>query len=127
MSGHDRLIALVRRYLSPEEIARSLVFWDRRGLRAGEPVGPAVPALVAPFDCTVVFVDLAPGANWAHPARYLFIEVDTERCTVAPAAFPPYLADPPDTYVLILRHGERPLDERDFRPAVDKPRGGEEP
>lgn len=120
----DGVFALVMKNLPQEQTRRSLIFWDRRILKKGQPAGPTVPSVVAPFDCTVVFADLAPDANWAHPARYLFINPDTGRCVIEAAAFPPYLDDPPQTYVLLARYGELPHDKSELQSAIGNARGG---
>lgn len=115
------VLALVAKHLSQDEIRRSLIFWDRRMLKKHQSVGPAAPSVVAPFDCTVVFADLAPNANWSHPARYIFIDPDTGRCAIEAAAFPPYLDDPPQTYLLLARYGELSQEESELRSAVGCP------
>ena len=85
-----------------------MIYWDRRVLHAGDPVGPAVPARRAPFDCTLVFVDLMPDRNWAHPVLYLFVDLDTGRCEIEQDSFPPYLDEQPETFVVLMQHGVEP-------------------
>lgn len=51
--------------------------------------------IVVPEDSILVFQDLQPGANFAHPCRYLFHSPEDGRLLHAePASFPPEVADP---------------------------------
>lgn len=55
-------------------------------------------------DTVMVFVDEHPRLNWGHPCRYLlFSPQDAGVYAEVPAAFPPYLGDEPDSYVLFQR------------------------
>jgi hypothetical protein len=59
-----------------------------------------------PFDGTAVFVDLAPGANWAHPCLFVLVDAATLAASVVEASLPPRGYELPGTSVL-LRYGKR--------------------
>jgi hypothetical protein len=43
----------------------------------------------------VAFVDLEPGVNWGHRARYLLIDRDSQDVRALDAQFPPFLRGMP--------------------------------
>jgi len=109
------VLEIVRNTLSPEQIERSFIYWDRRSLKKGEQIKAGPQTITIPFDGTMIFVDLAPRFNWAHPCLYLLVNERDLRTEVAKASFPPYSNEFPETFIIILRYGEEPPHERYFQ------------
>ncbi len=64
-----------------------------------------------PFDGMMVFVDLAPRANWAHPCLYLLVDGQSLSARVIPASIPPDIDQSDESYIMILDHGQVPPNE----------------
>jgi hypothetical protein len=109
-----RVLEVIRSTLSAEQLKGSLVFWDTRVHEEGEELGIGSQTLTMPFAGTLVFVDLAPAYNWAHPCLYIFIDRITEKTQVMKESFPPFMGTPDENYVILLRYGEIPPHERYF-------------
>jgi len=117
--SNDEILNLVLGKLSQEQIKQSFIYWDRRARPRGDPIKIGPQTFEMPFDGTMVFVDFAPRANWAHPCLYVFVNVETNYTQILEASFPPNI-DPTDkSYIIILRFGKQPPHERYFS-AFDK-------
>jgi hypothetical protein len=108
-----RILDVAKGALSPQRLEGSLIYWNARTLKAGEVVISSPRALTMPFEGTVVFVDLAPRFNWAHPCLYVFIS-ETLQTRVVDSSFPPAMDRPGDKWIVLLRFGKKPTDEHDF-------------
>jgi hypothetical protein len=108
------LLQIVDQALTREQIEGSLIYWDRRPVHTGELIRAGPRSIAMPFDGTVVFVDLAPQANWAHPCLYLLVKADDLTSQVVEASFPPSWPASPETLIVLLKYGKQPADERDF-------------
>jgi hypothetical protein len=112
----SKVLDLVRSTLTPEQIERSFIYWDKKVFEEGEKVRIGGPrTVIMPFDGTMVFVDLAPRLNWAHPCLYLLVNVGDLSTEIVKASFPPYSDQFPETFTIILKYGKAPFHERDFR------------
>jgi len=100
------VVEIVRRSLDEDMLESAIVLWDRSPRVEGESVRIARATHAMPFDGTIVFADLAPRANWAHPCVYLLIADDGIDARMLRASFPPFRGEPPASYVEILRNGE---------------------
>lgn len=110
----NTVLKIVRDILTPAQLKGSLIFWDKRIREEGEELGIGLQTIVMPFLGTMVFVDLAPTYNWAHPCRYIFIDGIGEKTHIIKASFPPFLGPPDENYVILLRFGNIPPHERYF-------------
>ena len=108
--GERDMLELLRRVLTPEQIERSIIYWDRTTLAAGARITAGMATIAMPFAGTMVFVDLAPRANWAHPCLYVLVDYETLATQVVPGSFPPReIASLPES--VFLRDGKRPAQE----------------
>jgi hypothetical protein len=112
--GKDEILELVRRSLTPEQIERSIIYWDNRVLLDGTPIKAGPQTFLMPYKGTVVFVDLAPTYNWAHPCLYICIDSTGKKAQLMKASFPPFFGTPDENYVILFRFGEIPPHERYF-------------
>ena len=112
--GSSEILELVRRALTPDQIERSLVYWYKRVLKEGEAIkiGPQISGM--PFDGMIVFVDLAPRVNWAHPCLYLLVDIKTLNIKVIEASLPPSIDPTDEKNVALLNFGQSPPHERNF-------------
>jgi hypothetical protein len=110
----NKIMELIHKTLTPEQVERSFIYWDKRILPKGNPIKAGLQTLSMPFEGTMVFVDLAPRANWAHPCLYVFIQNDTFSTKVDKASFPPNIDEKSETFIILLRYGKKPAHERDF-------------
>lgn len=111
----SEILELVRSNLSPEQIERSFIYWDKKVYKEGEQIKIGPKTFTVPFDGTMVFVDLAPRFNWAHPCLYLLVNVNDLSTEIIEASFPPYSDQFPETFTILQKYGKEPLHERDFR------------
>jgi hypothetical protein len=109
-----RLLEIVRHTLSPEQLKKSLIFWDKRIHEEGETIRIGLQSVPMPFRGIMIFVDLAPDYNWAHPCLYLFFDCKAEKTQTIRASFPPAIPLDNENYVILLRFGDIPPDERYF-------------
>ncbi len=112
-----KIVNLLHEQLPPETIQQSIICWYKKIFEKGESFHAGSTVITVPFRSTLVFVDLKPKANWGHPCQYFFISDDADRepYTVA-AMFPPFMDTPPHDYVVLLRYGIKPADDRNFNP-----------
>ena len=108
------ILEIVRTHLTQQQIKESFIFWNKRTLNQGEKLKIGPQEFVVPFKGTMVFVDLAPRANWAHPSKFLLIAEDLQT-TFIDSSFPPLMDKAGDEWVVILRFGEPPIDEYDLQ------------
>jgi hypothetical protein len=99
----NTVLKIVRDILTPAQLKGSLIFWDKRIHEEGEELGIGLQTIVMPFRGTMVFVDLAPTYNWAHPCLYIFIDSIGEKTHIIEASFPPFFGPPDENYVILLR------------------------
>jgi hypothetical protein len=108
------MVNIISSSLSPEQLQCSFIYWHKKTIRRGEDVRLGLQTIVMPFEGTMVFVDLAPRSNWAHPCLYLLVDAITQEVKVTDASFPPAIDHSDLDYVIILRLGHEPLHERYF-------------
>jgi len=109
-----KILRLVRRTLTPEQIERSLIYWHKRVLQKGDFIQAGPQTVAMPFEGTMVFVDLAPRANWAHPCLYMLVDNDARNAEVIEASIPPNIDETDESYIIILRYGQKPPHEHYF-------------
>ncbi len=102
------VLKLLRKTLAPEQLDRSLVYWYKYVFQEGEPVDIVNHSLTMPYKGTLVFVDLAPKANWAHPCLYVLIDQQAINAKVINASLPPNIDQFDENYITILRYGHIP-------------------
>jgi hypothetical protein len=111
-----QMLTKMKAALTAEELATTMVFWYDKPLKSGQKVQLGKDSLPMPFDGTLVFVDLQPKANWSHPCYYLLYDAKLTTCKRIEAAFPPFYGPEAANYLLLLRYGKTPDNERDFNP-----------
>ena len=60
-----------------------------------------------PFDGFLLFVDLSPLLNWAHPCKYLLVGQEGQDVEVVRASFPPRGRGFPDRFEVIMKFGDK--------------------
>ncbi len=110
----NTILKIVRDILTSAQLTGSFIFWDKRIHEEGEGIRIGVQTVPMPFTGTMVFVDLAPRSNWAHPCLYVFIDRVTHDTRLINASFPPALDAADENYIIILRYGKTPPHERYF-------------
>ncbi len=106
--GNNEILELVRRLLTPEQIGRSIIYWNKIVLPEGTPIKAGPQTFLMPYKGTVVFIDQAPTSNWAHPCLYIFIDSTAKKTQLMKASFPPFFGAPDENYVIILFFGKIP-------------------
>ncbi len=102
LHGNSGIDDLVLAQLSAEDRKRSVVYLDGKPLPVGRNViGKKETDLKEPR--IVAFVDERPGANWAHPCRYLAIDPVTRDVEVIPADAPPAFGMLPSNWRVVWR------------------------
>ncbi len=89
------LLRSLRRWVShelPAELLRRAELWYQpRILPAGVSLWAGLVPMPVSRDSVLVFVDAAPGYNWAHAARVIMFDPRTRRCEAQyPANLPPH-------------------------------------
>ena len=79
--------------LSEEEKKKAVIYWDRRSFNKDTPYFIGFEPVHMPFDYRVVFIDLAPRANWGHPCQYVFIDMNTGNSDLYKKRSPPMGGD----------------------------------
>jgi hypothetical protein len=112
--SNSQILGIIDTCIRPEDMKRSFIYWYKKTLRQGEDVKIGPQTIAMPFEGTIVFVDLAPGANWAHPCFYVFVDNETLGTKVIDASFPPGIDQSDENYIIVLRFGRIPPHERYF-------------
>lgn len=79
--------------LGEPEVKNARIYWDRRSFDKSTPYYIGNSPVNMSYDYRVVFIDLAPGANWGHPCEYIFIDSDTGNPDLIKGYAPPKGAD----------------------------------
>jgi hypothetical protein len=108
------ILESVRKNLTPDQIERSLISWHKKVFQRGEQIIIGSQTFAMPFEGTIVFVDLAPRSNWAHPCLYILIDIKTLDAKVIEASLPPNIDQYDESYIIILRYGQIPPHEHSF-------------
>jgi hypothetical protein len=96
----NRLARLALAALSPEELRHSNVYVNPQLYEAGAVVPVGRQTVIAARPSLLVFY-LLPGANWAHPSKYLLVGTDGETIKEIDGQFPP-----PREQLRLLHRGE---------------------
>jgi hypothetical protein len=83
------ILAILAQDLSQTEMDTSAIIWIGAFLEQGDSFNAGLEALRMPFPGTVVFVDLHPGTNFAHPCKIFLIAAGTHQTFMLEAALPP--------------------------------------
>jgi len=110
----SQIIEIINNSIPSEEIKHSFIYWYKKTINTGEDIGIGSQTIVMPFEGTIVFVDLEPRSNWAHPCRYILVETSTLETKIINASFPPDIDQSDQNYIIILRFGQIPTHERYF-------------
>jgi len=111
----EQVREIVLEGLTSEERDQSIIFWDKKPIEKGETIRVGRESIEMPFRGYMVFVDLAPKANWSHPCLYILIDAETHEIQTRKGAFPPYYGKYPESYRVILRYGKEPPHDRYFQ------------
>ncbi|MFW9866513.1 MAG: hypothetical protein ACFFEN_10500 [Candidatus Thorarchaeota archaeon] len=117
-SIEKRVLELINRVLTKEEIEKSIIYFDSKILKKGTVIDVQLeenPKI--PFDGYLLFIDKEPKANWGHPTLYYLINSESmEVKVIKNAEFPPYFDyyQSPSTFKVLLRYGKKPPDDRYF-------------
>jgi hypothetical protein len=103
-----RLVEIVRAQLGDAVLAKSIVYLSTGPLQAGLTLECGDVAVEAPWNADVVFVDLAPEANWGHACCYFAIRVDADEALRFPAQMPPFLKAGSASFRLLWRGPHAP-------------------
>jgi len=110
----NRIRELVLGALSPEELQKSIVYYDEQVLPANTEVEIEKQKTAMPWAGVVAFIDLEPKVNWGHACRYLLVNIETGEIRTIDARFPPFLRGYSDTLRVLRHYGAPPLHNRDF-------------
>ncbi len=103
---------LVRSVLTREQVERSLVYWYKKTLHERQAIDIGAQTVAMPFEGMLVFVDLAPRSNWAHPCLYILVDGQTRNTEVVRGSLPPDVDQCDESFVVLLRYGRTPAHER---------------
>jgi hypothetical protein len=109
----SQILDIIHQNLSAEHIEGSFIYWDSKIRIREEQIQIGPQTYQFEFDSILIFVDLAPFFNWAHPCLYLFLNIDNLEVETVDASFPPYSNHIPETYSILLKYGieQLPLKE----------------
>ena len=103
---NSQLLEIIRSQLSPAQLEQALVYRDPELLHAGEATGIVGDVSVMPFDGILVFADLAPQFNWAHPCLFILVPNEDANPQVVKASFPPKSRGFPKRFQLLMQYGQ---------------------
>jgi len=83
-----QMLTKMKAALTAEELATTMVFWYDKPLKSGQ----------------------------KDPCYYLLYDAKLTTCKRIEAAFPPFYGPEAANYLLLLRYGKTPDNERDFNP-----------
>jgi hypothetical protein len=112
--SNSQILEIIKRSIRPEDIRRSFVYWYKKILKKGEEIKIGPHSFDMPFEGTIIFIDLAPRKNWAHPCLYMLVENNTLNTKIFKASFPPNIDQSQEDFVIVLRFGKKPPHERYF-------------
>lgn len=110
----NTIIEIAHKILNPEQIEKSLIYWDKQIFKKGFRIKAGPKTINMPYDGMLVFIDLAPRYNWGHPCLYVLVDVKSLRTEVIKASFSPYSRGFPETVSIVLRYGKAPPHGRYF-------------
>jgi len=93
----EQLIPAVKNEMNPAMLNNAAVYVLAFPLHGGVPVEINRQSITPDKNAQLIFVDLKPGANWAHPCRYILI--DDNGSHSFDSSFPPDI----NNYRLLLK------------------------
>jgi hypothetical protein len=102
----DLVVQRLKKALTASQLKRSSVYWFPEPIPEGTPISMGLASTRAPFDCILVFVDLAPHLNWAHPCLYLMIGRQNDQLEKIESSLPPSRYDDGKVCSLLMKTGE---------------------
>ncbi len=108
------LLAFVKKELDRSDIENSIIYWDSRIIDKNEQIRSGKKSFSYPYKSYLLFVDLAPRANWGHPCIFFIIDENGNQFEMRREEFPPYYGEYPESWTVLLRYGEKPPHNRYF-------------
>ncbi len=100
------LINLIRSHMTTAQLKEAVIYRDLHPIKAGERLNVGCETPVVPFDGFLVFVDLAPRFNWAHPCILILVSNEGLKAELIHASFPPRGRGFPQQFQMIMRFGQ---------------------
>ena len=94
--------------LTVDERNNGVLYVDYRELAPGSTVSIDGREIPIGSSSAMAFVDQAPRANWAHPCRYMLIDLASGRVESIAAQFPPFLRSVPPTLHMVFKGESAP-------------------
>lgn len=91
--GADKLRASLLAQLTAAERDHGVAYELSDPVEAGTTLKFPQCTIHVPWNALLAFIDRQPLANWAHPARYLLINLTTGETMSVEARFPPFRKD----------------------------------
>jgi hypothetical protein len=110
----EKILNIVLNTLTREKVEQSIIYLDCEPFKAGDTINSGRMNIDVKKPSYMAFVDLQPRLNWGHPCMYVLIDSETFEAEIFDAQFPPYQEDYPQSYIVLLRYGVEPPDERYF-------------
>lgn len=111
----NTVLRIIYKNLSPKQIEASIIYWDKKIIKKDDEIKAGPKTISMPFDGVMIFVDLAPRLNWAHPCLYLLVNIENLQTDIIEASFPFYSDEFPETVIVVLRYGKKPPNDRYFQ------------
>lgn len=99
----DELVQAAVASLSEEELSRAVVYVNERVLEPGEELEVDGGRVQIDAPTVAAFVDLEPGVNWGHHARYLLVDRESGDVRGLEAQFPPFLRGMPPGWRVVYQ------------------------
>ena len=93
----SQILDVIHQNLSAEHIEGSFIYWDSKIRIREEQVQIGPQTYQFKYDSILIFADLAPFFNWAHPCLYLFLDINNLAVEIINASYPPYSRQIPET------------------------------
>lgn len=101
---------MIRAHLTPDQIREAVIYRDLKTISAGERVVVGSQAHIMPFDGILLFADLAPQFNWAHPCLFILVQDGGPATKLIKASFPPRGREFPKQFKIIMQNGHKVFD-----------------
>ena len=111
---NSEILEIIYNNLSKEDLNHSFIYWHKKIFSKGEKITSGSNTIEMPFEGTLVFADLSPEANWAHPCLFILIDSKGFEVQLSKASFPPNVDQSDLSYIILLRYGLIPPNEHYF-------------
>ena len=100
------VLKVLEKVLLSSELEKSSIYWFPELVPKNTIINTGLQLVTAPFNCVLVFIDISPHYNWAHPCIYLLVGKMEKQIVKIESSFPPKGFYDDNSSILLMKDGK---------------------